>query len=185
MPRLGIVKRVSHNKAKFILGRLFKFNDLMPTEKMISTESGAASSSAAPARNNLKTSAQWRSFWRVIVILAVCFSVPLFELAKFASGAELYSYILLMPFICWYLVNLKKAEMPPGSRPRRGVGLVFLLAGAGLLGYYVIERLLGGQFEVQDGLAFTSSSFYLFFIGAALALLGKETMRIVSFPFGM
>ena len=58
-----------------------------------------------------------RSFGLVTLGLALGFVVPLWNLVRFAAGSELYSYILLVPFISLYLVWLKKTSSAAGFAP--------------------------------------------------------------------
>ncbi len=46
--------------------------------------------------------------------LVLCFVFPLLNLAGFAAGSELYSYILLIPFISFYLVWIKRQQSAAG-----------------------------------------------------------------------
>ncbi len=78
-----------------------------------------------------------RGFVPAVVVLALCFSRPLCSLARFALHDDLYSHILLIPFIGLYLVWLKRNALPPASPPDRKIALSLSIAGlvalAGLL----------------------------------------------------
>src|ERR1700740_3837072 len=107
----------------------------MATAKIIEEEKnsrlGGDSLSAASQPDAMELSGRWKPFLWATAVLTICFSLPLWHLARFAWEAELYSYILLVPFICWYLVGQKKSELPADSEPARGAGLAFLLTGTG------------------------------------------------------
>ncbi|MGN6641808.1 MAG: archaeosortase/exosortase family protein, partial [Verrucomicrobiota bacterium] len=65
-------------------------------------------------------------------LLVVCFSVPLFQLTRFALSSELYSYIVLIPFISAYLIWTKREHVSVSQpAPRHalafGIGAVVLL----------------------------------------------------------
>ena len=68
---------------------------------------------------------QLRSFGLVTLGLALCFGIPLWDLIRFAAGSELYSYILLVPFISLYLIWLKQTKFaalfPAGPQSSGGI----------------------------------------------------------------
>jgi len=76
---------------------------------------------------------QLRRFALVGGILALSFVNPLWELIRMAAASQLYSYILLVPFISLYLIWLKRGSLPAAARPARVVAGVFMLAGLGTL----------------------------------------------------
>ena len=62
------------------------------------------------------------------------------NLICFAAGSELYSYILLIPFISFYLVWVKRQNLPPVFPPARGTAAGFLTAGTMvLLAYWLVS----------------------------------------------
>src|SRR5215471_18929688 len=52
-------------------------------------------------------------------VLALCFSLPLYHWVRFAVHSQLYSHVILIPFISLYLVWLKKRDLPPVLSPPR------------------------------------------------------------------
>jgi len=71
----------------------------------------------------LKVSRWQPLFWRCALLF------PFYDLIRFAAGSELYSYILLIPFISGYLVWLKRHNLPLASPPARGTAAAFLMPG--------------------------------------------------------
>lgn len=128
---------------------------------------------------------QWKTFLLALLVLAACFSVPLYRLARFAWGNELYSYILLVPFICWYLARSKKPELVAESRPWRGFGLALLATGMGTLAVDLWFQFSGVTLATEDGLALVFLAFFLLLSGVAFTFLGRETIRTIAFPMGM
>jgi exosortase C (VPDSG-CTERM-specific) len=51
------------------------------------------------------------------VVLAACFAKPLYALVRFTLHSDLYSHILLIPFVSLYLAWLKKGSLSPASKP--------------------------------------------------------------------
>ena len=132
---------------------------------------------AGPAR-------QLRSFGLVTLGLALCFGIPLWDLIRFAAGSELYSYILLVPFISLYLVWLKKGSFPTCSQPARKAAAGFLTGGTVvLIAYWLVFRPRLKLME-DDYLAVMMVSFLLFFFGTCCLFFGREILRAAAFPLG-
>ena len=70
-------------------------------------------------------SRQLRNFGLASLGLVLCFAMPLWNLGWFAATSEFHSYILLIPFISFYLVWLKKGSFPVCSQPARKAALRF------------------------------------------------------------
>ena len=124
----------------------------------------------------------WRGFALAMSALVFCFAVPLWELVRFAAGSKLYSYILLIPFISFYLFWMQRRNLPAAFLPARKISAVFFLAGgatlvAGWLGLHSHPKLLEG-----DYLSLTTGSFLLLFLGICALFWGAEILRSLAFP---
>jgi exosortase C (VPDSG-CTERM-specific) len=115
-------------------------------------------------------------------LVLIAFSVPIYGLVRFALGSDLYSYILLVPFISLFLVWLKRGTLPPPDRPARALAGLVLAAGALLLAGYAIALRTGLALAVDDALAFTSLSLACCLIAACIFFLGRQTVRALAFP---
>jgi exosortase C (VPDSG-CTERM-specific) len=119
-----------------------------------------------------------------VVVLSLCFGRPLWDLARFALRDDLYSHLLLIPFISLYLVWLKRNDLPPVSRPDRGIALFLSMAGlAALAGRWLAARS-GTEVAAVDSLALTTLSFVLLLGGVCGWFLGGRTLRSIAFPLG-
>lgn len=117
------------------------------------------------------------------VVLAVCFAMPLFSLVRFALQSDLYSHILLIPFVSLYLAWLKKNEFLHDSEPDRKLAALPLAAGLlSSLAFLALHSRL--RLAPVDLLAWNTFSFFLLFIGAACLCLGRQTLRALAFPLG-
>jgi exosortase C (VPDSG-CTERM-specific) len=125
-----------------------------------------------------------RRFVLATAALALCFSLPLYRLVRFAIQSELYSHIVLIPFISAYLVWLRRRSLPPFSGPDRRAAVVPLTIGAALLAGYWIAALSGTELAREDSLALTTLSFLMFFGAVCSLFLGKPTLRALAFPLG-
>ena len=116
------------------------------------------------------------------VVLAACFAKPLFSLARFTLHSDLYSHILLIPFVSLYLAWLKKNSLSPDSEPGRKLALLPLAAGLLLLAEYLFALRSGLNLAPVDSLAWTTFSFVFLFVGACFLSLGSQTLRALAFP---
>ena len=130
-------------------------------------------------------SSQLRNFALAALVLALCFAVPLRDLARLAATSEFHSYILLIPFISAYLIWLKKGSFPICSQPARKAASIFLIAGTlVLIAYWLFLRSRLKLME-DDYLAVMMVSLVLFFVGICGLFLGKEMLRAAAFPLGL
>lgn len=116
--------------------------------------------------------------------LLLGFSVPLYHLMRFAVHSDLYSHIILIPFISLYLIWLKRRTLPPPSAPARSWAPLPLIAGLASLACFGVLALSGSKLETEDSLALSTLSFLLLLSGVACLFLSKETLRAIAFPLG-
>src|SRR6266496_6460721 len=99
-------------------------------ETIIPTQTGNISGSTP-----LKQSQKWR-FWGgacFAIVLLVAFAKPLLVLINYAAGSQLYSYILLVPFVSAYLLYLRRDHLPKNYVADFPLAIVFLAGGLGVL----------------------------------------------------
>lgn len=120
-----------------------------------------------------------RKFIAAISGLMVVFSLPLYRLVHFALQSELFSHVILVPFISLYLVWMKRHELPPASRPDRRLAILPLVAGGALLVIY-----LAMEMPLVDSLALSMLSLVLLLAGICACFLGPKTLRSLAFPLG-
>jgi exosortase C (VPDSG-CTERM-specific) len=114
--------------------------------------------------------------------LVLAFSLPLYRLVQFALGNDLYSHIVLIPFISLYLVWAKRKTLLPPSAPARLWAILLLAAGTGLLAWRGGLALGGATLALEDSLALTTLCFLLLFAGLCAWFLGRQTLRAGLFP---
>ena len=111
------------------------------------------------------------------LILVVCFSKPLYDLLRFSLKSDLFSHVLLVPFISIYLIFLKRGNLEEGTTPdRKWAFATSLAAVAALLGYALSPQ--------TEYLTWTMLAFYLLFLSACLFCLKRELVRRFAFPIG-
>jgi exosortase C (VPDSG-CTERM-specific) len=157
-----------------------KLNNLANEQHGVAAQQSSARRSGRP----VKRFGPFGRFVLVTVGLVLCFSGPLYHLVRVAANSQLYSHILLIPFISMYLVWLKRQRLPRHSEPVRRLAALPLVAGAVVLvGYWFAVRS-ASTLAKEDSLALTTFSFLLFFVGVCCLFLGKETLRAIAFPIG-
>src|SRR5438552_139655 len=104
----------------------------MPNPHLNASAAPVRSSSLTVAHPTRVTSPSSR-FGLIAIGLVFCFYIPLLALLRQAWHSDLYSYVLLMPFITGYLLWLKRGHLPPASVAGRKLALIPLIVGLGLL----------------------------------------------------
>ena len=124
---------------------------------------------------------QTKNLLILTLVLLVCFAKSLYDLLRFALKSQLFSHVLLIPFISGYLVWINRNSLPHLDRPNRGLA-VGLWCGALLVlaSYWVAAKtgFAGGH----DYLTWTTLSLVLFFNGACAFCLPRDTVRALAFP---
>jgi exosortase C (VPDSG-CTERM-specific) len=126
--------------------------------------------------------AQLRRFALATGVLIICFALPLWQLFRFALDSQLYSYIILVPFISLYLFWLKRTTLPVFTQPAFPMSTIFLLSGLVLTAAYWLWFRPGLRSAYDDYLAVMTICFLLFFYGISSFFLGVQTLRAAAFP---
>jgi len=133
--------------------------------------------------NDLAVRRQVRRLAIATCLLAVCFGWPLLQLASFSWQSELFSYIVLIPFISGYLIwSIRKSLNFDMARPSWAGGAVGLAAGGAIIAGYWLARQQGWQPEAQDYLALMTSALLCCFWGLCLAVMGSKLVKQIFFP---
>jgi exosortase C (VPDSG-CTERM-specific) len=123
-----------------------------------------------------------KDFALATVILVVCFTLPLSRLVWFAATSDLYSHILLVPFVTVYLAWLNRRSVPGVSEPNRRFAVVAWCGGSVLVAGYWLAIWSGWPMTNQDSLSWTTAAFVCFFFGVCGWFAGRETVRALRFP---
>jgi exosortase C (VPDSG-CTERM-specific) len=127
--------------------------------------------------------ARFRKFAITVLLLLVGFSVPLFKLVSFALKSDLYSFIIIVPFISAYLVWIEKDRFYPSGPKLPAAWVATLIAlGCGLLLWASLLYFVTGKPARVDLLALCMYSLVSFLMAAACHHLGRETFRLFAFP---
>lgn len=123
-----------------------------------------------------------KGFTVFVLVAAACFAKPLSGLVRFALHNDLYSHVLLVPFICGYLVWLKRPELELDSAPTRSLALAPFLLGLGLIGGYWLAVGNGWKPVTEDYLATMILGFVAFIWSGCFTWFGMPMLRTLVFP---
>lgn len=156
----------------------------MDTDRSNSNPAPVAEAPARPATS--PRAASWHEFKGMIfftVALVILFSVPLYRLLAYAPHAELYSHILLIPFISGYLIWLKRADLMSRPKPDRRWAWLPLVAGMAVLAiYFVAVRRGWSPAKPPDYLSPMMLSFMCFLLAGGFIFLGSNYLGRIAFP---
>lgn len=146
---------------------------------------------------NVNTLSAWarvpgrlRWFPLAVLLVVLCFSKALFNLARFALSDTLYSHILLIPFISAYLAWLQKDRLSSlSAQPPAGLARVQLAVGVLAVGVLALAAFwglpeIGWTLGQADGLMLTTLAFVCVVIGVCGLFLSREALTVLAFPIG-
>src|SRR6266849_384975 len=121
-------------------------------------------------------------FLLFLLALVLIFLSPLVDLVIYAATSELYSFILLVPFISLYLAWLRVSELSSslGSSPK--CGLTALSIGILVISAYHIMVRYGAKVNQNDYLSFTICTFVTSVASGCFMFLGRKAVAVVAFP---
>jgi exosortase C (VPDSG-CTERM-specific) len=129
--------------------------------------------------------ARFRGFVFCGLLIGVCFAKPIADLARFAVGSDLFSHVLLIPFVSAYFIWRWRAELR-GAEPR---GSFWAVVPAGLsvgsLCFYWFVARPGSHLATNDYLFLTTTAFLGLVWAAALAWLGTGMVGRLWFPLAL
>jgi exosortase C (VPDSG-CTERM-specific) len=145
---------------------------------IVPTQTGNISGSSPHRR---KTWRFWSGTCFAIVLLAA-FAQPLLLLVNYAAGSELYSYILLVPFVSAYLLFLRRDQLPRNYVIDLPLAIVFLAGGLGILVFTTWLDFAGRAPADNDRLALLTLSFLCCLAAGVFFFLGRGWMRAAALP---
>ncbi len=134
----------------------------------------------APGRPDLPS-----KFWLGTAVLVLGFCAPLYQVVRFALHSELYSYILLVPFVSGYLAWLERDQLKAAGGPAHaGWSVLFLSVGSGFLLWYGLGVFAATKPDQQDQLALSMYAFVALFWGVCCLSLDRRILGRLVFPLG-
>lgn len=92
---------------------------------------------------------------------------------------ELYSHIVLIPFVSMYFMFLSRKEIVPDARYAAAAGIPFIVAGIAL---YLIAGSQGIALSKNDYLSAMTSSVVLLWLGGFIVVYGTRSFMAAAFP---
>jgi exosortase C (VPDSG-CTERM-specific) len=154
-------------------------NEAAARETMIPAQTGDVSESIASSHRK-----RWR-FWSgacFAIVLLAAFAQPLLALINYAAGSQLYSYILLVPFVSAYLLYLRRDQLPKNYVTDLPLAVVSLAAGLGVLVLIYWLDFVRQRPSDNDRLALLTLSFLCFLAAGGFFFFGRGWMRSAAFP---
>jgi len=148
-------------------------------ESRIPTQAGRVSGSTLTKKKKM---------WRILagacfaIALLGVFAQPLLALINYAAGSDLYSYILLIPFVSAYLLYLRRNQLPKDYVVDRPLAMAFLAAGFGVLAFRYWLHFVGQSPAKADDLALETVSFLCILAAGGFFFLGRVWMQAAAFP---
>jgi exosortase C (VPDSG-CTERM-specific) len=118
-----------------------------------------------------------RGFVVSLVLILALFSPHLLNWARFAFASDLYSHIVLVPFISAVMIWLQRRDLPSPSKPLFALAFAGFSAGLAILVCSWAIKPLG-----VDAIAFTSLALVFFVVGICLFFVGRNTIGAIAFP---
>jgi exosortase C (VPDSG-CTERM-specific) len=131
--------------------------------------------------NRVKMCRIW-SFACLAIMMLVVFGRPLLDLAIYAAGSDLYSHILLVPFISAYLLYVRRDQLPKKHGVDPLLAIVSFAAGLGLLAFVSWLYLVGRPPAENDRLTLLTLSFLCCLTAGGFLCFGRSWMRAAAFP---
>jgi exosortase C (VPDSG-CTERM-specific) len=131
-----------------------------------------------------KQKQKWR-FWSGIcfaVVLLVGFGQHLLVLTRHAAGSQLYSYILLVPFVSAYLLHLRRHQLPKKYAIDFPLAATSLAAGLGILAFTYWLDFEGRAPANNDRIVLLTLSFLCCLAAGGFLFFGRDWMQAAAFP---
>jgi exosortase C (VPDSG-CTERM-specific) len=116
------------------------------------------------------------------VVLAAVFGYSLLTLINYAASSQLYSYILLIPFVSAYLLYIRRDQLPKKYSVDLPLAIVSLAIGLGSLIFTYWLDFARRAPAIGDRVTLLTLSFLCCLTAAGFFFLGRAWMRAAAFP---
>jgi exosortase C (VPDSG-CTERM-specific) len=135
---------------------------------------------------------RFRLFALFAVLLSAAFAKPLFELSHYSLTSDLYSHILLIPFVSAYIIwkklkgnkqqdaNRPLGTLIPGASSSPALAMIPLAIGLVTLNGWFQAKTL--SLEITDRLALGVFSYLCLLLAGAFLTVGAARLRFFAFP---
>jgi exosortase len=138
-----------------------------------------------PTRNNPMVITRQTTGRNALFLLFVGLSIMLFYasmklLLESSLDNELYSHIILIPFVSIYLIYVRRREIFLDSNISVIPGSMLIVAG--LVFYFIGRERIGTELDQNDFLSLMTFAAVTCWIGGFLLFYGLEASRLALFP---
>ena len=123
-----------------------------------------------------------RAFAILLVVLVGVYALPLYRLVRYSLENDLWSHVLLVPWISLYLVWLRKSQLPPAAPSFSFYAAVPLLGGVAAAVSLSAMKFNGTGLTPANSISITILSFVLFLMAIAAWVSGPVRTRALAFP---
>ncbi|KAF5407500.1 MAG: Transmembrane exosortase (Exosortase_EpsH) [Candidatus Udaeobacter sp.] len=116
------------------------------------------------------------------IVLAAVFGPSLLTLINYAAASNLYSYILLIPFVSAYLLYIRRDQLPKKCSIDLPLAIVSLAIGLGSLTFTYWLDFAGRAPAIGDRLTLLTTSFLCCLAAGGFFFFGRDWMRAAAFP---
>jgi exosortase C (VPDSG-CTERM-specific) len=121
----------------------------------------------------------WRALLAALGLVTILFSFHLVELFRFALKSDLFSHVVLIPFVSAYFIWQRRNDLNPDAKPNRGLAYAFFgLAGA------LVTATVSTRPLALDALAYRTMALVLLVAAIFIYRLSPNAVRKISFPLG-
>ncbi|HEU5237522.1 MAG TPA: archaeosortase/exosortase family protein, partial [Pyrinomonadaceae bacterium] len=126
--------------------------------------------------------------WRIragvcfAIALLGAFAQPLLALINYAAGSDLYSYILLIPFVSGCLLYIRRNQLPKDCVVDLPLAMAFLAAGFGAFAFTYWLHFGEQSSAKADYLALQTLSFLCCVAAGGFFFFGRAWMQAAVFP---
>jgi exosortase C (VPDSG-CTERM-specific) len=116
------------------------------------------------------------------IALLAAFGQPLLALMNYAARSQLFSYILLIPFVSAYLLYVRRDQLPKKRRTDFLLTFVSLAAGTGLFTLAHSLEFGGRAPTINTRIVLLTLSFLCCLAAGGFFFFGRDWMRAAAFP---
>ena len=134
----------------------------------------------APKPTTLGFGQSFRVLAAFMILLLGVYALPLYRLVRYCLENQLWTHVLLVPWISLYLIWLKRRQVPPATPCFSSYAAVPLLGGIVVTAVLMNSR--GAGLRPVDSLSVTILSFVLFLLATVAWMFGPTRTRALAFP---
>jgi exosortase C (VPDSG-CTERM-specific) len=154
-------------------------NEAPPRDGIIAA--GARATALVAPQNQGRKWRIWGAASFLVVVIAA-FNQNLVTLMRYAVGSDLYSYILLVPFVSGYLLWIRRHQFAKNYTTNFGLAGVCFIAAVVLLVFSLASQNAAPEANKPERLALVTLSFLCCVAGGGFFFFGWHWMRSAAFP---